>query len=71
MVCSHDFSDRFTNYWVAWISRIQRLDEFILTGVMDHEQYENLLDALFDMYDRFGLTGSERPEYPRKHGINI
>ena len=61
MVCSHDFTNRFTNFWVAWIRRIQRLDEFILTGVMDYEQYENLLDALFEMYDRFGLTISERP----------
>ena len=38
---------------------------------MDHEQYESLLDALFELYDRVGMTGPNRPQWPMAHRISI
>ena len=42
-----------------------------LSGLMDHEQYESLLDAMFELYDRVGMTGPNRPQWPVGHKIQI
>ena len=39
---------------------------------MEHPDYEKILEALFEMYERFGLTGDNRAEEPAdEHHIGL
>ena len=49
---------------------MQKLNWLELSGVMEHAQYEKILDAIFAMYERLGLTG-ERAEEPEEHYISV
>ena len=49
---------------------MQKLDWFELSGEMEHVQYEQILEACFEMYERFGLTG-ERAEEPSEHKLFV
>ena len=67
----HNFTSRGSYAWVKWLKGVQKLNWFEVSGIMQHEDYEKLLDAVFEMYERFGLT-SERAEDPEdEHLISV
>ena len=66
----HSFVTQGTYRWETWLKGVQKLNWFELSGVMEHAQYEKILDAIFAMYERFGLTG-EREEEPEEHYIYV